>query len=71
MKDVSELPYFEGDFWPNVLEENIKELNQELEKRQKEEEEAAADTDDAEANDANSTEVSVCFPYKLFEQEST
>lgn len=63
MKDVSQLPYFEGDFWPNVLEENIKELNQELEKRQKEEEEAAADTDDGEANDANSAEVSDCFLY--------
>ena len=27
---VTELPYFEGDFWPNVLEEFIKELDQEV-----------------------------------------
>uniref|UniRef100_A0A8C5HN94 histone acetyltransferase n=1 Tax=Gouania willdenowi TaxID=441366 RepID=A0A8C5HN94_GOUWI len=32
-----ELPYFEGDFWPNVLEESIKELEQEEEERKKEE----------------------------------
>lgn len=38
-----ELPYFEGDFWPNVLEESIKELDQEEEeKRKREEAEAAA-----------------------------
>lgn len=24
-----EIPYFEGDFWPNVIEETIKELDQE------------------------------------------
>lgn len=38
------MPYFEGDFWPNVLEESIKELDQEEEeeKRKREEAEAAA-----------------------------
>ena len=42
------MPYFEGDFWPNVLEESIKELeNEEEEKRKREEAEAAA----AEADD--------------------
>jgi len=46
---VTEMPYFEGDFWPNILEESIKEVEQEeLEKRRREEEEAAADTDDGE-----------------------
>ncbi|XP_041359356.1 CREB-binding protein-like isoform X4 [Gigantopelta aegis] len=40
---AKELPYFEGDFWPNVLEECIKELDQEEEeKRKREEAEAAA-----------------------------
>lgn len=29
LKSASELPYFEGDFWPTVLEEGIKELDQE------------------------------------------
>jgi len=45
------MPYFEGDFWPNILEESIKEIEQEeLEKRRREEEEAAADTDDGESS---------------------
>jgi len=29
LSSVTELPYFEGDFWPNVIEEQIKELDQE------------------------------------------
>jgi len=41
------MPYFEGDFWPNVMEDSIKELDQEEEKRKREEAEAAA----AEADD--------------------
>ena len=38
----AELPYFEGDFWPNVLEETIKELEQEEEEKRKREEAEAA-----------------------------
>ena len=30
---VTEIPYFEGDFWPNVIEETIKEIDQEEEER--------------------------------------
>lgn len=37
LTSANELPYFEGDFWPNVLEESIKELEQEEEERKKEE----------------------------------
>lgn len=49
MTCVTEMPYFEGDFWPNILEESIKEVEQEeLEKRRREEEEAIADNDDSE-----------------------
>ena len=33
MKSPVDIPYFEGDFWPNVLEECIKEQEQEEEKR--------------------------------------
>ena len=33
---MTEIPYFEGDFWPNVLEENIKELDQEAKEREAE-----------------------------------
>ena len=50
MQSVTELPYFEGDFWPNILEESIKEEQEEIEKRRREEEEAAADTDDGESS---------------------
>jgi len=43
INSATELPYFEGDFWPNVLEESIKELDQEEEeKRKREEAEAEA-----------------------------
>lgn len=44
LTSANELPYFEGDFWPNVLEESIKELEQEEEERKKEENTAASDT---------------------------
>ena len=30
LQSPAELPYFEGDFWPNVLEDNIRELEQVL-----------------------------------------
>jgi E1A/CREB-binding protein len=46
MKTPLDIPYFEGDFWPNVLEECIKESEQEEEKRRKEEAEAQAAADD-------------------------
>jgi len=29
-----EIPYFEGDFWPNVIEDTIKELDQEAKQRE-------------------------------------
>ena len=47
LQSAHELPYFEGDFWPNVLEESIKELEQEEEDRKQ-----------AEANEAAAEEVS-------------
>ncbi|ESN92560.1 hypothetical protein HELRODRAFT_95876, partial [Helobdella robusta] len=48
---VTDMPYFEGDFWPNILEECIKDLEQEeVEKRKRAEEEAAQDTDDFESD---------------------
>lgn len=52
LTSAKELPYFEGDFWPNVLEESIKELEQEEEERKKEESTAASET----------TEVKCPFP---------
>lgn len=65
------MPYFEGDFWPNVLEESIKELDQEAEEKRKAEASAAAAAEAAAraaaaASDANgegedSTDVSNFF----------
>uniref|UniRef100_A0A7N8YEL2 histone acetyltransferase n=1 Tax=Mastacembelus armatus TaxID=205130 RepID=A0A7N8YEL2_9TELE len=43
LTSANELPYFEGDFWPNVLEESIKELEQEEEERKKEENTASSE----------------------------
>jgi len=49
MQSAIEMPYFEGDFWPNILEESIKELEQEEEdKRRREEVEAATSAADVE-----------------------
>ncbi len=31
---MMEIPYFEGDFWPNVIEETIKELDQEAKQKE-------------------------------------
>lgn len=42
LSSAAELPYFEGDFWPNVLEDSIKELDQEEEEKRKQAEEAEA-----------------------------
>uniref|UniRef100_A0A672HVH6 histone acetyltransferase n=1 Tax=Salarias fasciatus TaxID=181472 RepID=A0A672HVH6_SALFA len=47
-----ELPYFEGDFWPNVLEESIKELEQEEEERKKEENTASSEMTEATQADS-------------------
>uniref|UniRef100_A0A8D8R2Z9 histone acetyltransferase n=1 Tax=Cacopsylla melanoneura TaxID=428564 RepID=A0A8D8R2Z9_9HEMI len=48
MVSVSELPYFEGDFWPNILEESIKELDQEEEEQKKKEAVAAQEAANTE-----------------------
>ncbi|XP_016890788.1 CREB-binding protein isoform X2 [Cynoglossus semilaevis] len=52
LTSANELPYFEGDFWPNVLEESIKELEQEEEERKKEENTAASDTPEGTPGDS-------------------
>ena len=61
LQSAAELPYFEGDFWPNVLEESIKELDQEEEQKRKEAEAAEA----AAAAAAAST---VCWPENVIGQ---
>ncbi|XP_072125314.1 CREB-binding protein [Mobula birostris] len=49
---ANELPYFEGDFWPNVLEESIKELEQEEEERKREENSIPSETPDGKKGDS-------------------
>jgi len=45
VQSVAEIPYFEGDYWPNILEDCSKEMDQEEEDRRKREQvEAAATT---------------------------
>uniref|UniRef100_W5M4A1 histone acetyltransferase n=1 Tax=Lepisosteus oculatus TaxID=7918 RepID=W5M4A1_LEPOC len=52
LTSANELPYFEGDFWPNVLEESIKELEQEEEERKKEENTAACEMPEGNQGDS-------------------
>jgi E1A/CREB-binding protein len=42
---ASELPYFEGDFWPNVLEESIKEIEMEQQKQQQQQSDSSKNID--------------------------
>ena len=50
LKTAAELAYFDGDFWPNVLEESIKEIEQEQAKQQNEKSEANMMDDDSNDN---------------------
>ena len=43
LQSAHELPYFKGDLWPNVLEESIKELEEEDRKQAEANEQAAGD----------------------------
>lgn len=33
MTKATQIPYFDGDYWPNVFEDSIKELHEEKEKK--------------------------------------
>ncbi|VDP85670.1 unnamed protein product [Echinostoma caproni] len=46
----TEIPYFEGDFWPNTLEDILKELEEEEARRRREEAEAEDDESDGGGN---------------------
>jgi len=69
MQSAVQMPYFEGDFWPNILEESIKELEQEEEdKRKREEVEAAtsaADVEELTTEKEDSGEVSLFYSFFL------
>lgn len=64
LNSAKDLAYFEGDFWPNVIEDSIKELDQEEEeKRRREEAEAAAAEAEAQdvVEDTTDTVISIYF----------
>ena len=48
IKSPLSLPYFEGDFWPNQIEDSIRDVNQEEEERKKTEAIQAAQIAEAE-----------------------
>ena len=54
LRSATELPYFDGDFWPNALEDSIRELDQEEEERRKTEATQAAQ---AATNEEHEDEV--------------
>lgn len=58
MASVTELPFFEGDYWPNVIEECIKEVDNEEAERRREAEAQAAAGAAAEDVDDDADEVS-------------
>uniref|UniRef100_A0AA85KJY4 histone acetyltransferase n=1 Tax=Trichobilharzia regenti TaxID=157069 RepID=A0AA85KJY4_TRIRE len=51
----TEIPYFEGDFWPNTLEDILKELEEEEARRRREEAMAQVEAEDDEADCSSST----------------
>jgi len=68
LSSAAELPYFEGDFWPNVLEESIKELDQEEEEKRRQAEaaaEAAAAAAAASSVSCDASDKTILFFYRL------
>lgn len=61
LSSAADLPYFEGDFWPNVLEESIKELDQEEEEKRKQ-----AEAAEAAAAAANAVRLQFLFSLLFF-----
>lgn len=60
LKTAKELPYFDGDFWPNALEDSIKELDQEEEERKTAAAAAAAETAGKEVQNCHYLLTYVC-----------
>lgn len=48
------LPYFEGDFWPNIIEDCIRDADKEETERKKNEQLNLVDEDDEEAETEDS-----------------
>ncbi|CAG5123248.1 unnamed protein product [Candidula unifasciata] len=59
LSSAKDMAYFDGDFWPNVMEESIMELDQEEEERRKREEAEAAEADAQDPIEETNDEVRV------------
>ena len=66
MTSPAQLPYFEGDFWPNVLEVSIMEFDQEEEEKRKWEEAEAAEAEEPTGEPPDTVEVSTGSMYTIF-----
>lgn len=63
---VTELPLFEGDYWPNIIEECIKDVeNEEAARRKEAEAQAAAASASADDGEDELDEVSVSFTFLI------
>ncbi|CAF4663667.1 unnamed protein product [Rotaria sp. Silwood2] len=64
MQTVLDIPYFDGDLWPTIIEETIEKFSQE-EDRRRQEVEAAPVIEDDDFNDSfeldDSTQVSIIY----------
>lgn len=58
LSSAKDMAYFEGDFWPNVMEESIKELDQEEEEKRKREEAEAAEAESQDTVEETTDTVS-------------
>lgn len=59
MTSPTEIPYFEGDFWPGSLEDTIKEVEAEQRRRQEEEEAESMTQKDDDCGAEESVEVRI------------
>ncbi|UYV79933.1 CREBBP [Cordylochernes scorpioides] len=57
LSSASELPYFEGDFWPNVIEDSIKDIEEEEKRKAAEASVAAALAAAANENNGEEEEI--------------
>ncbi|KAH9488456.1 hypothetical protein Btru_062790 [Bulinus truncatus] len=68
LSSAKDMAYFEGDFWPNVLEDSIKELDQEEEEKRKREEAEAAEAEAQDTVEEINDTVSIVVLYRYLKR---